>query len=98
MIMKKSVLIGVTGGIAAYKILDLVELLQKEHIEVTVMMTYGATKIVDPKEFEKATGNKVYTDIFEEKIEYTEVLKTRTVDHIELAKKADLIVIAPATA
>jgi len=96
--MNKTVVIGITGGIAAYKILDLIKLLKKKGMKVIVIMTYGATKIIDPEKLEKITGNKVYINIFEQNVDYQRVLNRRQVDHIELAKKADLILIAPATA
>lgn len=94
----KTVVLGITSGIAAYKCLDLVKLLKKEGLNVFVIMTESATKMVSPKEFEKASGNKVYRELFEKEFRYQEVLKKRTVDHIQLADSADVVVIAPATA
>lgn len=96
--MKKTVLIGITSGIAAYKSLDLIKLLKQAGVYVVVIMTYHATKMVNPRDFEKATENKVFFDLFEKEFDYREILKTRKVDHIELADKADLLVIVPATA
>ena len=61
--MKKNVLIGVTGGIAAYKILDLIKLLKNEGHEVFVILTKSATEMISPKLFEKASGNKVYLNL-----------------------------------
>ncbi len=96
--MKKNILIGVTGGVAAYKVIDLIKLLKNEGHEVFVIMTKGATEMISPKEFEKASGNKVYINLFEKNFDYKEVLRKRKVKHIELADRSDLMVIAPATA
>lgn len=96
--MKKTVVLGVASGIAAYKSVELVEMLKKEGIEVFVIMTQTAAKMVVPKEFEKASGNKVYTELFEKDFDYRDILKVRKVDHIDLADRADVFVVAPATA
>jgi len=96
--MKKIAVLGVTSGIAAYKTLELVKLLKEKGIDVFVIMTQHATKMVNKKEFEKASGNNVYSDLFEEDFDYKRILKRRKVDHIALADKADVMVIAPATA
>jgi len=96
--MKKNILIGVTSGIAAYKVLDLIKLLKNEGHEVFVIMTKGATEMISSKDFEKASGNKVYVNLFEKNFDYRKVLDQRKVEHIELADKADVMVIAPATA
>lgn len=96
--MKKTVLIGVASGIAAYKVLDLIKELKNEGLDVVVIMTQSATKMVSPSEFEKASGNKVYIDLFEKYFDYKEVLKKKKVEHIDVADKADLMVILPATA
>lgn len=96
--MKNTVVLGVTSGIAAYKSLELIKLLRKEGVEVFVIMTESATKMVPVREFEKASGNKVYTDLFKKGFDYKNILQTRRVDHIDLADKADVFVIAPATA
>lgn len=96
--MKKNILIGVTGGIAAYKILDLIKLLKKEGHEVFVIMTKGATKMFPLADFEKASGNKISLSLFEKNFNYKKVLDNRKVEHIELADKSDIMVIAPATA
>lgn len=96
--MKKTVVLGVTSGIAAYKSVELVQLLKKEGAEVFVVMTDSAMKMVPATEFAKASGNKVYGSLFEKDFDYKDVLKLRKVDHIDLADKADVIVIAPATA
>jgi phosphopantothenoylcysteine decarboxylase/phosphopantothenate--cysteine ligase len=96
--MKKVVLLGVTSGIAAYKTLDLVKKLREEDIDVFVIMTDHAAKMVNPKEFEEASGHKVSIDLFEENFDYKNILKERKVDHIDLADRADVMIIAPATA
>ncbi|MEK9169403.1 MAG: bifunctional phosphopantothenoylcysteine decarboxylase/phosphopantothenate--cysteine ligase CoaBC [Patescibacteria group bacterium] len=96
--MKKNILIGVTSGIAAYKVLDLIKLLKNERHEVFVVMTKGATEMISPWDFEKASGNKTYINLFEKNFDYKEVLKNRKVEHIELADKTNMMVIAPATA
>ncbi len=96
--MKKNILIGVTGGIAAYKILDLIKLLKNEGRNVFVIMTRGATEMFSLADFEKASGNKISFNLFEKNFNYKEVLGNRKVEHIELADKSDVLVIAPATA
>jgi len=96
--MKKNILVGVTGGIAAYKGLDLIKLLKNEGRCVFVIMTKSAMKMVSKRDFEKVSGNKVETDLFENNFNYREVLKERNVDHIRLADEVDLTIIIPATA
>lgn len=96
--MKKNILVGVTGGIAAYKILDLIKLLKNKGHEVFVIMTKSATKMFSPADFEKASGNKVFIDLFEKIFDFKKVLKIRKVEHVDLADKCDVMVIAPATA
>lgn len=96
--MKKTVVVGVTSGIAAYKIIDLIYLLKRDGFNVIVTMTKSASLMLAPKEFEKASENKVYIDLFEENFDYKDVLKSRKVEHVRIADTADLVVIAPATA
>lgn len=96
--MKKNILIGVSGGVAAYKVIDLIKLLKKGGCEVFVIMTKGATEMISPKLFEKTSENKVYINLFDKNFDYKEVLKNRKVDHIELADRCDVMVIVPATA
>lgn len=96
--MKKTVVFGVTSGIAAYKSVELVKQLKKEGVTIHVVMTASASKMVNPKEFEKASGNRVYTELFDRDFDYKAILKARKVDHIDLADRADVIVVAPATA
>jgi phosphopantothenoylcysteine decarboxylase/phosphopantothenoylcysteine decarboxylase/phosphopantothenate--cysteine ligase len=87
----KEVILGVTGSIAAYKAAEIANLLVKDKINVNVIMTDAATKLITPLTFQTLTKNKVYTDMFEE-VFYADVR------HISLAQKADCCVIAPATA
>lgn len=94
----KTVVFGVSSGIAAYKSVDLVSLLRDAGVNVSVVMTKSATEMVPPELFEKASGNKVFSDLFEKGFDYKEILETHHVDHIDLADSADVVVIAPATA
>lgn len=89
--MKRTVLVGVSGGIAAYKACELVSLLRKRNYNVKVVMTKNATEFVAPLTFETLSCNAVMTDVFAKKEEYD-------VKHVSLSKEADLMVIAPATA
>lgn len=89
MLKDKHVLIGVTGGIAAYKTAALVSLLKKRGASVRVVMTKHALEFVGKVTFEALSGEMVYTDLFEKEYEIT---------HISLAKWADVCVVAPATA
>lgn len=96
--MKKTVVLGVTSGIAAYKSIELIRLLKAEDVDIFVIMTKAATKMVDPKEFVKASGHRVFTELFAKDFDYENILKARKVDHIDLADRADVFVVAPATA
>lgn len=87
----KSVLIGVTGGIAAYKIAGLCSSLVKLHADTNVMMTKNACEFITPLTFETLTNHKCMTDTFDRAFEFD-------VKHISAAKKADVLLIAPATA
>lgn len=89
--IKKTVVLGVTGGIAAYKALDIVSRLRKKDINVHVIMTESATRFVTPLSFQSLSQNYVVSDMFAEP-------KSFDIEHISLAEKADLFVIAPATA
>ncbi|MCC3865839.1 bifunctional phosphopantothenoylcysteine decarboxylase/phosphopantothenate--cysteine ligase CoaBC [Terrisporobacter petrolearius] len=91
MLKNKTVVIGVSGGIAAYKACDIVSRLKKLNANVHVIMTKGATEFVTPLTFQSLSQNYVVSDMFEEP-------KTWDVEHISLAKKADIFLIAPATA
>lgn len=96
--MKKTVLLGVTSSIAAYKSLDLVKKLQEENVDVTVIMTKNATTMIPSIAFEKLLKKKIYTDLFEADFDYKDILVTQQVEHIQLADATQLMVIAPATA
>ncbi|SFU57972.1 phosphopantothenoylcysteine decarboxylase / phosphopantothenate--cysteine ligase [Clostridium sp. DSM 8431] len=87
----KCVILGVTGGIAVYKALDIASSLRKKNIEVNVIMTKHAEKFVAPLTFQSISQNFVITDMFQEP-------KAWEIQHISLAQKADCILIAPATA
>lgn len=89
--MKKNVLLGVSGGIAAYKGLEIVSQLKKKDIEVNVIMTENATKFVTPLSFQSLSQNVVAVDTFSEP-------KAWEIAHISWAEKADVMLIAPATA
>ncbi|SEF68012.1 phosphopantothenoylcysteine decarboxylase / phosphopantothenate--cysteine ligase [Caloramator fervidus] len=89
--MSKTVVLGVTGGIAAYKALDLISKLKKKNIDVHVIMTESATKFVTPLSFQSLSQNPVVVDMFAEP-------KTWEIQHISLADKADVFAIVPATA
>lgn len=91
MLSGKTILIGVTGGIAAYKIPNLVSMLVKQHADVHVILTKGGEQFIPPLPFEALTGNRVLTDTFER-------TQPPEIHHIALAKKADLMLIAPASA
>lgn len=89
--MRKRVLLGVTGGIAAYKAAMITSALVKSGVDVIVIMTDSATKFVTPLTFETLSKNRVITDMFSRDFPYE-------VEHISLAKSSDLVLIAPATA
>ena len=87
----KNILLGISGGIAAYKIGYLASSLSKTEANVEVIMTDNATRFVQPLTYESLTNNKCYTDTFDRNFSWD-------IKHISLAKKADVIMIAPATA
>ncbi|KLU77091.1 bifunctional phosphopantothenoylcysteine decarboxylase/phosphopantothenate--cysteine ligase CoaBC [Clostridium botulinum] len=87
---KKTVVVGVTGGIAVYKALDVISRLKKAGLDVHVIMTEHATKFVNPLSFQSLSQNMVVVDMFDEP-------KAWEIQHISLAKKADLMLIVPAT-
>ena len=91
MLKDKNILLGVTGGIAAYKIANLASMLKKQGANVKVIMTENACQFITPMTFETLTAQKVYIDTFDRNFEFK-------VDHIELGKWADVFLIAPATA
>ena len=87
----KCVLLGITGGIAAYKMAGVASALKKRGADVEVIMTRNATQFITPLTFETLTGHKCMVDTFDRDFKFE-------VTHIELAKKADVILVAPATA
>ena len=91
MLKGKTVLLGVTGGIAAYKAAALASALVKLHANVEVVMTKNATEFIAPLTFEQLTGNRVSVDTFDRNF-------VHKVEHISLAKRTDLVIVAPATA
>ncbi len=91
MLKGKTVILGITGGIACYKAAELTSLLVKQHADVNVIMTKGAMEFMSPLTFEALTGNKVHYDIFDKE-------SSTEIPHISLSGKADALIIAPATA
>lgn len=91
MLKGKTVILGVSGSIAAYKIANLASMLGKLHADVHVIMTKNATNFIHPITFETLTNNRCLVDTFDRNFEYN-------VEHVALAKKADVVLVAPATA
>ena len=91
MLEGKTVLLGVTGSIAAYKIAYLASALKKQQADVHVLMTRNATNFINPITFESLTGNKCLVDTFDRNFQFQ-------VEHVSIAKKADVVIIAPASA
>lgn len=91
MLIGKTVVLGVTGGIAAYKMPNVARMLKKMHCNVHVIMTQNATNFITATTFETLTGNKCLIDTFDRNFEFS-------VEHVAIAKQADLVLIAPATA
>lgn len=91
MLEGKHIVLGVTGSIAAYKIASLASMLKKKQADVTVIMTQNATNFINPITFETLTGNKCLVDTFDRNFQYS-------VEHVALAKQADVFLVAPASA
>ena len=91
MLEGKTILLGVTGSIAAYKIAYLASMLKKQQADVHVLMTRNATNFINPITFETLTGNKCLVDTFDRNFQFQ-------VEHVSIAKKADVVMIAPASA
>ena len=91
MLKGKTVLLGVTGSIAAYKIAYLASALKKLHAQVHVLMTRNATNFINPITFETLTGNKCLVETFDRNFQFQ-------VEHVSIAKQADVVMIAPASA
>ena len=91
MLAGKTVILGVSGSIAAYKAANLASLLMKQHANVQVIMTKNGTNFINPITFESLTGRKCLTDTFDRNFEFK-------IEHVALAKEADLVIVAPGTA
>ena len=91
MLAGKTVILGVSGSIAAYKAANLASLLMKQHANVQVIMTKNGTNFLNPITFESLTGRKCLTDTFDRNFEFK-------IEHVALAKEADLVIVAPGTA
>ena len=91
MLKGKTVLLGVTGSIAAYKIANLASMLSKLHADIHVIMTKNSTNFINPVTFETLTGNKCLVDTFDRNFQFN-------VEHVAIAKKADVALVAPASA
>ena len=91
MLKGKTIVLGVTGSIAAYKIANLASMLVKLHADVNVIMTRNACNFITPTTFETLTGHKCLVDTFDRNFEFQ-------VEHVALAKRADIFLVAPATA
>jgi phosphopantothenoylcysteine decarboxylase/phosphopantothenate--cysteine ligase len=91
MLSGKTIVLGVTGGIACFKAAALASMLKKQHADVQIIMTENATKFVTPLTFEQLTGNKALVDTFDRNF-------VHAVEHISVADRADFVLIAPATA
>src|ERR1700682_5072876 len=90
-VLNRRLLLGVTGGIAAYKVAELARLLQRNNVEVQVAMTAAATRFVTPATFQALTGKPVATDLWDASF-------ANNMAHIELSRGADAMLIAPASA
>ena len=91
MLKGKTVLLGVCGGIAAYKTASLASMLVKQEADVHVIMTEHAVNFINPITFETLTGNKCIVDTFDRNFQHN-------VEHVSLGKRADVLLVAPATA
>lgn len=91
MLKNKTVVLGVTGSIAAYKMANVASMLVKLHVDVNVIMTENATNFINPITFETLTGNKCLVDTFDRNFQFN-------VEHVALAKRADIFMVAPASA
>ena len=91
MLKGKTVILGITGSIAAYKMANVASMLKKLHCNVEVIMTKNAVNFINPITFETLTGNKCLIDTFDRNFQFQ-------VEHISLAKRADLLMVAPASA
>ena len=90
MLSGKTVVLAVTGSIAAYKMPNVARMLKKQGADVQVLMTQNATQFINPITFESLTGHKCLIDTFDRNFQYS-------VEHVALAKQADVVLIAPAS-
>ena len=91
MLKDKTIVLGVTGSIAAYKMANVASMLMKLHADVHVIMTKNATNFINPITFETLTGHKCLIDTFDRNFQFE-------VGHVSIAKKADVFLVAPASA
>lgn len=91
MLKGKTVVLAISGSIAAYKMANVARMLLKQHCDVEVLMTQNATQFINPITFESLTGHKCLVDTFDRNFQYS-------VEHVALAKRADVVLIAPASA
>ena len=91
MLQGKHIVLGVTAGIAAYKIASLASMLKKQKADITVIMTPNAANFINPITFETLTGNKCLIDTFDRNFQHN-------VEHVSLAKQTDVVLVAPASA
>ena len=91
MLKGKTVVLAISGSIAAYKMANVARMLLKQHCDVEVLMTQNATQFINPITFESLTGHKCLVDTFDRNFQYS-------VEHVALAKRADVVLVAPATA
>ena len=91
MLKGKTVVLGITGSIAAYKMANVASMLAKQHCDVQVIMTKNATQFITPLTFETLCNTRCMVDTFDRNFQYN-------VEHVALAKRADLVMVAPASA
>ena len=91
MLKGKTVVLAISGSIAAYKMANVARMLLKQHCDVEVLMTQNATQFINPITFESLTGHKCLVDTFDRNFQYS-------VEHVALAKRADVVLVAPASA
>ena len=91
MLKGKTVVLAISGSIAAYKMANVARMLLKQHCDVEVLMTQNATQFINPITFESLTGHKCLVDTFDRNFQFQ-------VEHVSIAKKADVVMIAPASA
>ena len=94
----KKVVIGISSGIAAYKVIEIIKNLKTKGLDVEVIMTHHASEMVNPSFFEEVSGHKVHIDLFPSGFNYKDIVEKREVEHIKLADSASVFLIIPATA